>query len=124
MMELEKAVEALAPGLLRYCMAVTGDRALAEDVSQEALAALVDRWRRRGAPDSVDAFVSVFDRGAGGGNTPAAFFNLVGAVDSDNSDPIMDMVTIIDPDPGEDLLVEQTGTTTLYGTFSILPSGT
>ena len=75
-------------------------------------------------PDSVDAVVSVFDRGAGGGNTPAAFFNLVGAVDSDNSDPIMDMVTIIDPDPGEDMAVEQTGTATQFGTFSILPSGT
>ncbi len=75
-------------------------------------------------PNSVDTVVSVFDRGAGGGNTPAAFFNLVGAVDSDNADPIMDMVTIIDPDPGEDLAVEQTGTATQFGTFSILPSGT
>lgn len=65
-MELEKAVEALAPGLLRYCMAVTGDRSLAEDVSQEALTALVDRWRRWGAPDSADAFVfSVARRRAG-----------------------------------------------------------
>ena len=57
MMKLEEAVEALAPGVLRYCMAVTGDRALAEDVSQDALTALVDRWKRLGAPDSVDAFV-------------------------------------------------------------------
>ncbi|MEM1176270.1 MAG: VCBS domain-containing protein, partial [Pseudomonadota bacterium] len=75
-------------------------------------------------PNSVDANVSVFDAGAGGGNTPAAFFNLVGAINSDSTDVLMDMVTIIDPDAGEDLLVEQNGTATQYGTFSILPSGT
>ncbi len=57
MMELERTVEALAPGLLRYCIAVTGDPALAEDVAQEALAALVARWRRLGPPEAVDAFV-------------------------------------------------------------------
>ncbi|MDJ0759478.1 MAG: VCBS domain-containing protein [Woeseiaceae bacterium] len=75
-------------------------------------------------PDSVDAFVSVFDAGAAPENSPAAFFNLVGAINSDVTDVLMDMVTIIDPDPGEDLIVEQTGTVTQYGTFSILPSGT
>ena len=75
-------------------------------------------------PDSVDAVVSVFDRGAGGGSTPAAFFNLVGAINSDSTEVLMDMVTVIDPDPGEDMLVEQTNTMTQYGTFSILPSGT
>ena len=75
-------------------------------------------------PDSIDAVVEVYDAGAGGGSTPAVFFNLVGAVDSDNADVIMDMVTVIDPDPGEDLLVEQTATATEYGTFLILSSGT
>ncbi len=75
-------------------------------------------------PNSVDANVSVFDAGADAANTPAAFFNLVGAINSDSTETLMDMVTIIDPDPGEDLLVEQTGTMTQYGTFSILPSGT
>ncbi|NNE36058.1 MAG: hypothetical protein HKN13_12525, partial [Rhodothermales bacterium] len=75
-------------------------------------------------PNSVDAVVSVFDRGAGGGNTPAVFFNLVGAINSDSTDVLMDMVTVLDPDPGEDMIVEQTATTTQYGTFSILPSGT
>jgi len=72
---------------------------------------------------SVDAVVSVYDVGAGGGSTPAAFFNLVGAIDSDSTDVLMDTVTVIDPDPGEDMLVEQTATATQYGTFSILPSG-
>jgi len=72
---------------------------------------------------SVDAVVSVYDVGAGGGNTPAAFFNLVGALNSDSIDVLTDTVTVIDPDPGEDMLVEQTATATLYGTFSILASG-
>jgi VCBS repeat-containing protein len=72
---------------------------------------------------SVDAVVSVYDAGAGGGNTPAAFFNLVGALNSDSIDVLTDTVTVIDPDPGEDMLVEQTATATLYGTFSILASG-
>ena len=75
-------------------------------------------------PDSIDAVVSVFDRGAGGGSTPAAFFNLVGAINSDSTEVLMDMVTVIDPDPGEDMMVEQTATMTQYGTFSILSSGT
>jgi VCBS repeat-containing protein len=75
-------------------------------------------------PNSVDAVVSVYDAGAGGGPTPAAFFNLVGAIDSDSTEILMDMVTVIDPDPGEDMLIEQTATTTQFGTFSILPSGT
>ncbi len=75
-------------------------------------------------PNSVDATVQVYDAGAAGGPVPAAFFNLAGAINSDATDPVMDMVSIIDPNPGEDLIVEQTNTTTQYGTFSILPSGT
>ena len=75
-------------------------------------------------PNSVDAVVSVYDAGAAGGSTPAAFFNLVGAINSDDTNVLMDMVTVIDPDPGEDMIVEQTATATQYGTFSILPSGT
>ena len=75
-------------------------------------------------PNSIDAVVEVYDAGAVVEATPAAFFNLVGAINSDSTDPIMDMVTVIDPDLGEDLIVEQTATTTQYGTFSILPSGT
>ncbi|MGB5353519.1 MAG: VCBS domain-containing protein, partial [Woeseia sp.] len=43
---------------------------------------------------------------------------------SDSTETIMDMVTVIDPDAGEDLLVEQSATATEYGTFSILSSGT
>ncbi|MFK8054210.1 MAG: VCBS domain-containing protein [Woeseiaceae bacterium] len=75
-------------------------------------------------PNSVDTNVSVFDRSAGGDATPAAFFNLVGAINSDSTEVLTDFVTIIDPDPGEDMFVEQTDTMTTFGTFSILPSGT
>jgi len=76
-----------------------------------------------GYSGSVDAVVEVYDAGAGGGNTPAAFFNLVGAINSDSTDVLMDAVTVLDPDPGEDMLVGQTAAATQYGTFSILPSG-
>ncbi|MGI9272741.1 MAG: VCBS domain-containing protein [Woeseiaceae bacterium] len=79
-----------------------------------------------GFPDyagSVDAVVAVFDAGAPVESVPAAFFNLVGAINSDSTDILMDTVTVIDPDPGEDMLVAQMATATLFGTFSILPSG-
>jgi RNA polymerase sigma-70 factor (ECF subfamily) len=56
-MDLEAAVSALAPGLLRYCLGRTADRGLAEDLAQEALTALVQRWRRAGAPECPAAFV-------------------------------------------------------------------
>jgi RNA polymerase sigma-70 factor (ECF subfamily) len=55
-MDLETAVAELAPQLLRYGLGRTGDAALAEEVAQDALAALVARWRRFGAPDCPAAF--------------------------------------------------------------------
>lgn len=56
-MELETAVQELAPQLLRYSLGRTGDAALAEEVAQDALAALVQRWRRHGPPECPAAFV-------------------------------------------------------------------
>ena len=56
-MDLEAAVQDLAPRLLAYAFGRTGCRSAAEDVVQDALAALVRRWRSAGPPDSVDAFV-------------------------------------------------------------------
>lgn len=56
-MDLEGALVELAPQLLRYALGRTGDRGLAEEVAQDALTALVSRWRRRGSPDSPAAFV-------------------------------------------------------------------
>lgn len=54
-MDLETVIEELAPRLLRYCRG-RADAGSAEEAAQEALCALVDRWRRHGPPDSADAF--------------------------------------------------------------------
>lgn len=59
---LEELITELTPGILRYCRARTGDPALAEEVAQEALAALVSRWRRGRPPDSPAAFVFTIAR--------------------------------------------------------------
>ncbi|HEX4962117.1 MAG TPA: sigma-70 family RNA polymerase sigma factor [Thermoanaerobaculia bacterium] len=56
-MELETTVRELTPQLLRYALGRTGDPALAEEVAQDALAALVQRWRRYGPPECPAAFV-------------------------------------------------------------------
>ncbi len=55
-MDLEATLCELAPRLLRYCLGFAGDRPRAEDGAQEALTALVARWRRHGPPDSPQAF--------------------------------------------------------------------
>jgi RNA polymerase sigma-70 factor (ECF subfamily) len=55
--DLETVIRELTPGLMRYCTARTRDRSLAEEIAQESLAALVRRYRSRGAPDSPQAFV-------------------------------------------------------------------
>jgi RNA polymerase sigma-70 factor (ECF subfamily) len=60
--DLEGVLRDLAPRLLRYCTGRTGDPALGEDVAQESLAALVQRWRRHGPPDSPEAFVFAIAR--------------------------------------------------------------
>jgi RNA polymerase sigma-70 factor, ECF subfamily len=54
--ELETAVNDLAPRLYRFCLGRTGSPEAAEEAAQEALAALVSRWRRHGPPDSPEAF--------------------------------------------------------------------
>jgi RNA polymerase sigma-70 factor, ECF subfamily len=55
-LELEGAVRELAPQLFRYSLGRTGDAGLAEEVAQDALAALVQRWRRHGPPECPAAF--------------------------------------------------------------------
>jgi RNA polymerase sigma-70 factor (ECF subfamily) len=55
--DLEETIAELAPRVLRYAHARLGDKALAEDVAQESLAALVRRCRNGGPPDSAEAFV-------------------------------------------------------------------
>ena len=61
-MDLDDAVRQLAPKLLGYCTLETGDAALAEEMAQETLTALVQRWRRHGPPDSPAAFVFAIAR--------------------------------------------------------------
>ncbi len=61
-MDLEQAVTDLTPRLLRYCTARTLDATLGEDIAQEALVALVQRWHRHGPPDSAEAFVFAIAR--------------------------------------------------------------
>jgi RNA polymerase sigma-70 factor (ECF subfamily) len=55
--ELEEAARALAPRLIAYALGRTGCRGTAEDIAQDALLALVRRWRQAGPPESPDAFV-------------------------------------------------------------------
>ena len=67
-MDLDAVAAALAPRLIGYALARTGCRATAEDIAQDALAALARRWRH-GAPDSAAAFVfSIAKRRAGRAN--------------------------------------------------------
>lgn len=54
--ELETIVRDLAPRLLRFGLGRYGDPHLAEEASQDALLALVGRWRRHGPPESPEAF--------------------------------------------------------------------
>ncbi len=55
-MDLETTLSDLAPRLLRYCLGRAANRPLAEEGAQEALTALVTRWRRHGPPESPEAF--------------------------------------------------------------------
>jgi RNA polymerase sigma factor (sigma-70 family) len=55
--DLETVAVALTPRLIAYALARTGCRGTAEDIAQEALTALVVRWRRDGPPESPDAYV-------------------------------------------------------------------
>ena len=60
--DLEGTIADLAPRVLRYANARLGDPALAEDIAQESLAALVRACRNGSAPDSAEAFVFAIAR--------------------------------------------------------------
>jgi RNA polymerase sigma-70 factor (ECF subfamily) len=64
-MDLDDTVRDLAPQLLRFCLGQTGDAALAEEAAQEALTALVQRWRRHGPPACPAAFAFAVARRRG-----------------------------------------------------------
>lgn len=55
-MDLEEVARRLAPRLIAYALGRTGCRGTAEDIAQDALIALVRRWRHAGPPESPDAF--------------------------------------------------------------------
>jgi RNA polymerase sigma factor (sigma-70 family) len=64
--DLEGTVREIAPRVLRYARMRTGDAALAEEIAQESLTALVRRWRSVGPPDCPEAFTfSIARRRAG-----------------------------------------------------------
>jgi len=60
--DLDAAVRELAPKLLGYCLLEAREPSLAEEIAQDALTALVQRWRRYGPPDSPAAFVFAIAR--------------------------------------------------------------
>ena len=60
--DLDAVAAALAPRLLAYATARIGSREAAEDVAQDALTALVRRWRLAGPPESPDAFAFAIAR--------------------------------------------------------------
>ena len=55
-MDLESAIERLAPELLRFCTGLTRNLVEGEELAQEALASLVRYWRTQGPPQSPAAF--------------------------------------------------------------------
>ncbi len=61
-MTLDETVRELAPKLLGYCRLETRDLTLAEEIAQDTLTALVQRWRTFGPPDSPAAFVFAIAR--------------------------------------------------------------
>jgi len=60
--DLDAVATALAPRLIAYALARTGCRGAAEDIAQDALTALVRRWRHAGPPASPDAFAFAIAR--------------------------------------------------------------
>ena len=60
--DLDAAVAELAPRLVAYATGRTGCRSTGEDVAQDALTALVVRWKRHGPPESPEAFAFAIAR--------------------------------------------------------------
>ncbi|MCX6539484.1 MAG: RNA polymerase sigma factor [Acidobacteria bacterium] len=55
-MDLEDVLRTLAPRLVRYACGRVQDIGLGEEIAQDALTALVQRWHRHGPPESPEAF--------------------------------------------------------------------
>ena len=56
-MTFEEFTGASLPALLRFAVVLTGDRGLAEDVVQEVLARVYQRWAKIGALDAPEPYV-------------------------------------------------------------------
>jgi RNA polymerase sigma-70 factor (sigma-E family) len=56
-MTFDEFTGASLPALLRFAVVLTGDRGLAEDVTQEVLARVYQRWAKIGALDSPEPYV-------------------------------------------------------------------
>jgi RNA polymerase sigma-70 factor (sigma-E family) len=56
-MRFEEFAGASLPALLRFAVVLTGDRGLAEDVTQEVLARVYERWTKIGALDAPEFYV-------------------------------------------------------------------
>lgn len=61
-MNLEMTVERLSTPLLRYCRGRTGCPDLGQEVAQETLRILVERWRKKGPPADPVAFAFAIAR--------------------------------------------------------------
>jgi len=53
---MESVIEELAPDIIRFCRGLAGGAEAGDDVAQEALTALIRRWRKSGAPDSPASY--------------------------------------------------------------------
>jgi RNA polymerase sigma-70 factor (ECF subfamily) len=73
--DLDAVIESLAPRLVAYALGRTGCPGLAEDIAQESLMALIQRWRQAGPPDSPEAYVfAIAKRRAGRANARRSLF--------------------------------------------------
>lgn len=64
-MDLDTTVNELAPRLLAYCRSTLRDVVVAEEATQIALTALVERWRSAGPPENPASFVFTVARRRG-----------------------------------------------------------
>ena len=73
--------------------------------------------------NAIYSEVAIFDAGDGTEeDVPAAFFNLTGAVPSNTTEALTGMVSVVDPNEGENVIVAAV-TNGTYGTLSILVDG-
>lgn len=60
--DLDEVLRTLTPRLIRYACGRAGDIGLGEEIAQDALTALVQRWYRHGPPEAPEAFAFAIAR--------------------------------------------------------------